>query len=213
MQIRIRVQRLAAASLLVVLLGGVFVPQAQAQEAQVGESAPSFTLTAADGDTHSLSDFDGKYVVLEWLNFGCPFVQKHYGSGHMQALQKKYTEEGVVWLSIVSSAEGKQGYYPPEEMVEQKNKHNGSMTAILMDSSGEIGRTYGAQVTPHMYVINPEGTLVYKGGIDNRPTTDEADIEGATNYVELALDQAMSGQEVETKTAQPYGCTVKYASN
>jgi len=185
---------------------------ALAQEAQVGEAAPEFTLQAADGETHSLSDFDGKYVVLEWLNFGCPFVQKHYESGNMQQLQETYTEKDVVWLSIVSSAEGKQGYYPPEEMVVQKEKHNGNMTAILMDPSGEVGQSYGAQVTPHMYVINPEGQLVYKGGIDDKPTTDTADIEGATNYVVMALEQAMSGEEVEVKTAKPYGCTVKYAA-
>lgn len=183
-----------------------------AQEAQVGQSAPEFTLQAADGETHSLSDFEGKYVVLEWLNFGCPFVQKHYESGNMQQLQETYTEKDVVWLSIVSSAEGKQGYYPPAEMVAQKEKHNGNMTAILMDSSGDVGQAYGAQVTPHMYLINPEGQLVYKGGIDDKPTTDTADIEGATNYVVMALEQAMSGEEVEVKTAEPYGCTVKYAA-
>ena len=206
-------RRIALASIVCLLGLAVAAPMAAAQsQATVGEQAPIFTLTAADGETHSLSDFEGKYVVLEWLNFGCPFVQKHYGSGNMQSLQEEYTEKGVVWLSIVSSAEGKQGYYPPKEMVEQKQKHNGNMTAILMDTSGEVGRKYGAQVTPHMYVINPEGQLVYKGGIDDKPTTDEADIEGATNYVRMALDQAMNGEEVEVKTAQPYGCTVKYAA-
>jgi len=131
----------------------------------------------------------------------------------MQSLQKNYREKGVTWLSIVSSAEGKQGYYPPKEMVEQKKKHDGNMTAILMDTSGDVGRTYGATVTPHMYVINPEGTLIYKGGIDDKPTTDVADVEGAENYVRAALNQAMNGEEVDVKRAQPYGCTVKYASN
>lgn len=204
----------ALATLLVGLLAAGFPPPAAAQsDAQVGEPAPDFTLQAADGETHSLSDFEGQYVVLEWLNFGCPFVGKHYGSGNMQSLQETYTDKGVAWLSIVSSAEGRQGYYPPEEMVQQKEAHNGEMTAILMDTAGEVGRTYGATVTPHMYVINPEGTLIYKGGIDDRPTTDEADVEGATNYVRMALDQAMNGDEVQVKTAQPYGCTVKYASN
>jgi peroxiredoxin len=196
----------------VLLLIGLVPMTAQAQDAQVNEQAPDFTLKAADGETHSLSDFDGKYVVLEWLNYGCPFVQKHYESGNMQSLQETYTDKGVVWLSIVSSAEGKQGYYPPAEMVKQKEKHNGEMTAILMDPSGEVGRTYGAQVTPHMYVINPEGELIYKGGIDDKPTTDVADIEGATNYVKMALDQAMSGEDVKVQTAKPYGCTVKYAA-
>ena len=185
---------------------------AQTDQANIGEPAPDFTLEAADGETHSLSDFEGKYVVLEWLNFECPFVGKHYGSGNMQALQEKYTDEGVVWLSIVSSAPGKQGYYPPKEMIEQKKKHNGSMTAILMDPDGEIGKTYGATVTPHMYVINPDGELVYRGGIDDKPTTDEADIEGATNYVDRALTAVMNGEEVSPKQAKPYGCTIKYAS-
>jgi len=199
-------------SVFAVLLIGLAPSDVLAQEATVNQQAPNFTLTAADGETHSLSDFEGKYVVLEWLNYGCPFVQKHYESGNMQQLQKSYTEKDVVWLSIVSSAEGKQGYYPPNEMLEQKKKHDGEMTAILMDTSGEVGRAYGAQVTPHMYVISPEGQLIYKGGIDDKPTTDTADIEGATNYVQLALDQAMSGEEVKVQTARPYGCTVKYAA-
>jgi peroxiredoxin len=189
-------------------------PAASAQsQATVGDSAPNFTLPDTEGEEHTLADYEGKYVVLEWLNFGCPFVGKHYGSGNMQRLQETYTDEGVVWLSIVSSAEGRQGYYPPAEMKAQKKKHNGNMTAILLDPSGTVGKTYGAKVTPHMYVINPDGELIYKGGIDDRPTTDEADIEGATNYVRNALNQAMNGEEVSPKTAQPYGCTVKYASD
>ena len=194
------------------LLAGAPAASAQSQ-ATVGESAPGFTLPDTQGQKHSLSDYKGKYVVLEWLNFGCPFVGKHYGSGNMQSLQATYREKGVVWLSIVSSAEGKQGYYPPAEMQEQKEKHNGNMNAILMDPSGEVGKKYGAKVTPHMYIINPEGELIYKGGIDDKPTTDEADIEGAKNYVRNALNQAMNGEEVDPKTAKPYGCTVKYASN
>ena len=207
--------RIACTTLIVALLTAVaFAPAslAQTDQAEVGEPAPDFILKDADGETHSLSDFEGQYVVLEWLNFECPFVGKHYGSGNMQKLQNTYTDKGVVWLSIVSSAKGKQGYYPPEEMKAQKRKHNGNMTAILMDASGEIGKTYGATVTPHMYVINPEGELVYRGGIDDKPTTDEADIEGATNYVIGALEAAMNGEEVRPKRAEPYGCTIKYAS-
>jgi peroxiredoxin len=199
---------------LALLTSVVSLPAAVAQtdQAEIGAQAPGFTLNAADGDKHSLADFEGKYVVLEWLNFGCPFVGKHYGSGHMQELQKTYTDKGVVWLSIVSSAPGKQGYYPPKEMVKQKEKHNGNMTAILLDPEGTVGKTYGATVTPHMYIINPDGELIYRGGIDNRPTTDEADIKGATNYVEKALTAAMNGEEVSPKRAKPYGCTIKYAS-
>ncbi len=202
--------RLIAGLLSVVLLI-LAAPTASAQ-VPVGEAAPDFTLPDTDGETHRLSDYEGKYVVLEWLNFGCPFVGKHYGSGNMQQLQKTFTEKGVVWLSIVSSAEGKQGYYPPKEMKAQKKKHNGRMSAILMDPEGEVGRSYGAKVTPHMYVINPKGTLIYKGGIDDKPTTDEADVEGAKNFVHNALTQALNGNDVDPKTAPPYGCTVKYAS-
>jgi len=207
--------RSTCATLVLTLLAAVaFAPAALAQtdQAEVGEPAPDFTLTDTDGESRSLSDFEGQYVVLEWLNFECPFVGKHYGSGNMQQLQETYTEEGVAWLSIVSSAEGRQGYYPPEEMKGQKEKHNGDMTAILMDTSGEIGKTYGATVTPHMYIINPDGELVYRGGIDDKPTTDEADIEGATNYVDNALTAALNGEEVRPKQAKPYGCTIKYAS-
>ncbi len=178
---------------------------------EVGAPAPDFTLTGTDGQQYTLSDLEGRYVVLEWLNFGCPYVGKHYDSGNMPRLQEQYTEQGVVWLSVVSSAPGTQGYYPPEEMNRQNEQHGGRQTAILMDPTGEVGLLYGAKTTPHMYVIDPEGTLRYKGGIDDRPTTDVADIEGATNYVVAALEAAMNGEEVEVKVASPYGCSVKYA--
>ena len=206
------ISRRVFATALSVCVAVLLATPASAQEAQIGEPAPTFSLQSASGETVNLSDFEGQYVVLEWLNFGCPFVGKHYDSGNMQSLQETYREKGVAWLSIVSSAKGEQGYYPPEQMVEQKKKHNGEMTAILLDSSGEVGRTYGATVTPHMYVINPEGNLIYKGGIDDRPTTDVEDVDGATNYVRAALNQAMNGEEVAVKRAQPYGCSVKYAS-
>lgn len=181
-------------------------------EAKVGEQAPDFTLQGTDGESYTLSDFEGQYVVLEWLNFECPYVGKHYGSGNMQRLQEKYTDKDVTWFSVVSSAPGKQGHHPPEKMNAKNEEYGGQQTAILMDESGEVGRTYGARTTPHMYVINPEGELIYKGGIDDKPTTDEADIETATNFVSAALDAAMNGEEVETKTAPPYGCSVKYAA-
>lgn len=191
----------------------VFAAPALAQDGPViGGEAPGFTLPAADGGTYTLADHRGQWVVLEWLNYDCPYVMKHYGSGNIPGQQAKWRERGVTWLAIVSSAPGKQGYYPPEEMVQQKKKHNGNMTAILMDPSGNVGKTYGATVTPHMYVINPDGELLYRGGIDDKPTTDQADIEGATNYVRGALNAAMNGEEVSPKRAEPYGCTVKYAS-
>lgn len=208
-----RIHSVLVIALVVAFFGlGVGGPRAARAQPTVGEPAPAFTLPDTDGEQHRLSDYEGKYVVLEWLNFECPFVGKHYGTGNMQQLQKTFTKKDVVWLSIVSSAKGKQGYYPPAEMKAQKKKHDAHMSAILMDPSGEVGRTYEATVTPHMYVINPEGTLIYKGGIDDKPTTDEADVKGATNYVKNALTQAMNGQEVRPKTAPPYGCTIKYAS-
>lgn len=210
-------------STLVTLMGGLFLalaaPLASAQsQATVGETAPDFTLTDLDGTEHSLSDYEGSYVVLEWLNFQCPYVAQHYGSGHMPELQKTYTDEEVVWLSIVSSAEGKQGYHPPEQMKEQKEENNGQMSAILMDTSGEVGQMYGAQTTPHMYIISPEGELLYKGGIDDWATADTGNpvpsetyiTEEATNYVENTFSQVRNGEEVSPKTAQPYGCSVKY---
>ena len=191
-------------------------PDAKASEAaappEVGKPAPDFTLQGTDGQTYTLSDLRGQYVVLEWLNFGCPYVGKYYDSGAMQGLQEKYTQQGVKWFSVVSSAPGKQGYHPPKEMNAKNAEYGGNQTAILMDPEGDVGRTYGARTTPHMYVINPEGTLIYKGGIDDKPTTDQADLEGATNYVVNALEASMNGNEVKTKKAPPYGCSVKYAA-
>lgn len=178
---------------------------------EVNAPAPDFTLTDTNGNEHSLSDFEGQYVVLEWLNFDCPFVGKFYGSGEMPRLQQTYREEGVVWLSIVSSAPGKQGHFPPDEMNARNAEEGGQQDAILMDPEGTVGQMYGAQTTPHMYVINPEGTLIYKGGIDSIPSTDVDDIDDATNYVVEALDSAMNGEEIATQTAPPYGCSVKYA--
>lgn len=179
---------------------------------EIGAQAPGFTLIDTNGNEHSLADFEGQYVVLEWLNFGCPFVGKHYNSGNMQSLQETYTDQDVVWLSVVSSAPGKQGHYPPDEMNAQVEQRNGKQTAVLMDESGDVGQLYGAVTTPHMYVINPEGNLIYKGGIDDKPSASPASLEGATNYVAAALDAAMAGEEVEVSVARPYGCDVKYAN-
>lgn len=181
-----------------------------ASDAKVGEAAPGFTLTDSNGNEHSLFDFKGKYVVLEWVNYDCPFVKKHYNSGNMQKLQKEYTEKGVVWLSINSSAEGKQGNYSNEEINERSKEHGANFTAYLIDASGEVGKMYGAKTTPHMYIINPEGTLIYAGGIDDTPSTDVDDIETANNYVSAALDAAVNGKDVEVKVSKPYGCSVKY---
>ncbi len=181
-----------------------------ASDAKVGESAPGFTLVDSNGNEHSLSDFEGKYVVLEWINYDCPFVKKHYNSGNMQSLQKKYTEKDVVWLAVCSSVPGKQGNFSNEVINERSSEHGANFTAYLIDDTGSVGKSYGAKTTPHMYVINPEGTLIYAGGIDDKASTDVDDIETATNYVSAALDAAMNGEEVEVKVSQPYGCSVKY---
>ena len=178
--------------------------------ASVYESAPNFTLTDSNGKQHSLSDFKGKWVVLEWVNFRCPFVGKHYNSGNMPALQKKYTEKGVVWLSICSSSPGKEGYFESDELKTEIKEHDSHATAYLIDADGTVGKTYQAKTTPHMYIINPEGVLVYAGGIDNIASTDKDDIAKATNYVKEVLDAGMSGKEIAVKASRPYGCSVKY---
>lgn len=178
--------------------------------ASVGKPAPDFTLPDSNGKSHSLSQHKGKFVVLEWINFDCPFVKKHYGSGNMQKLQDKYTKKGVVWLSVNSSAEGRQGNYPPAKINELLKQQNGHATAYLIDKDGKVGHAYGATSTPHMFVVNPQGVLVYAGAIDDKNTADEADIGAAKNYVAAALDEAMAGKPVTTAQTQAYGCSVKY---
>ena len=177
---------------------------------QVGQPAPEFTLTDSNGQSHKLSDFKGKFVVLEWLNHGCPFVVKHYESGNMQNLQKEYTGKDVVWLSIVSSAPGKQGHMSPEETNKAKAEKGSTATAVLLDEDGTVGKLYDAKVTPELYVINPAGVLVYAGAIDDKKSTDPADVAGAKNYVKQALDEAMAGKPVSEPSTTAYGCSVKY---
>lgn len=177
---------------------------------KIGYAAPDFTGTDSNGNEISLSDFKGKNVVLEWTNHGCPFVVKHYGSGNMQKLQKKYTREGVIWLSIVSSAKGKQGNTTPTQantlMIEQGSKP----TVRILDPSGEIGKLYGARTTPHMFVIDKKGILAYMGAIDDDPSHKPEGIKGATNYVAAALESLAKDEEVEVAATKPYGCSVKY---
>lgn len=180
------------------------------QETPVGSPAPAFTLTDTKGKQHTLADFKGRYVVLEWVNLGCPFVKKHYESGNMQQTQKKAVEKGVVWLSVCSSAKWKQGHMSPSDWNEEIADRKMSSTAVLIDESGEVGRAYGAKTTPHMYVVNPEGILIYKGAIDDKPTTNKDTIPGARNYVLAALDESMAGKPVSTASTPPYGCSVKY---
>jgi AhpC/TSA family protein len=189
--------------------GFLFAPPARAA-AVVGQPAPAFSATDTKGATHALSDYAGKVVVLEWVNFECPFVGKHYGSGHMQKLQKDYTAKGVVWLSINSSATGQQGYYSPDKVNALMQQKSAAPSAYLLDTSGTIGRAYGAKTTPHMFIVNAKGTLVYAGGIDDTPSTDQADIATAKNYVQAALDEVLAGKPVTTASTQSYGCSVKY---
>jgi|YelNatPaOPRAMG01_1025707.scaffolds.fasta_scaffold86902_2 hypothetical protein len=179
-------------------------------EVKVGEKAPDFTGIDANGKSHTLSDYQGKIVVLEWLNHECPFVQKHYNSGHMQKLQKDYTSKGIIWFSVISSAPGKQGYCTPEQALALTKEKEAAPTAVLLDPEGKIGRLYEAKVTPHMFIIDQKGILVYNGAIDNIRSTNLEDIPKATNYVEQALEEILAGKEVSVKTSQPYGCTVKY---
>lgn len=178
---------------------------------RVGEAAPDFAGTDTNGRVHHLSEYRGKFVVLEWQNRGCPYVRKHYESGNMQRLQKKWTARGVIWLTIISSAPGKQGYMTAEEANDYFRQMKAAQTAVLLDPKGTIGHLYDAKTTPDMYVINPKGTLVYEGAIDNRPTPNPASLNGATNYLDLALSEAMAGKPVTTPTSRPYGCSVKYA--
>jgi len=175
-----------------------------------GEAAPEFTLTDSQGTSHKLSDFRGKLVVLEWLNHECPFVKKHYSGGDMQKLQKEYTAKGVVWLSIISSAPGKQGHRTgPQADVDTKDK-NAAPTAVLLDPAGEVGQKYGAKTTPEMFVVNQEGKVIYAGAIDSIKSADSADIAKAENHVRQALDAALAGKPVPTPKTTPYGCSVKY---
>jgi hypothetical protein len=183
-----------------------------ARAARVGEPAPAFTATDTNGQVHKLSDYHGKFVVLEWTNRGCPYTQKHYNSGNMQRLQHEWTSKGVIWLTIISSAPGKQGYMTASQENNYVKQENASPTAVLLDPMGAVGHLYDAKTTPHMFIINPQGMLVYNGAIDDRPTTDLADVNGAKNYVSLALEEAMSGKEVSIPTSRPYGCSVKFAN-
>ena len=197
--------------LLVVLLLSAASPLIWATK--VGEAAPEFTATASSGKSVLLSDYRGKYVVLEWHNNGCPYVGKQYNSGNMQKLEKQWTVRGVVWFTIESSAPGKQGYVTASQENDYLTKVQAAPTAALLDPTGSIGHLYDAKTSPHMFVIDPHGTLIYDGAIDDKPTTDLNDVAGATNYVSLALEQAMAGKPVATPVTRPYGCSVKYADS
>jgi len=178
--------------------------------AAVGQPAPPFTATATSGGNVSLADHRGKIVVLEWTNHECPYVRKHYETGNMQALQKEAKGKDVVWLTVISSAPGEQGHVTAAQAEELTRTRQAAPTAVLLDPRGTVGRRYDAKVTPHMYVIDPKGMLMYAGAIDDRPTTRRADVQTAQNYVRVALEAVMAGQPVKTPVTRAYGCTVKY---
>ena len=176
----------------------------------VGSAAPSFSATDSNGKTISLADYKGKYVVLEWFNPECPFVKKHYGSGNMQKLQENFTSKGVTWLTIDSNAAGKEGNLKPDEANKKIADWKAHSTAFLLDSDGKVGKAYGAKNTPHMFVINPEGKIIYEGAIDSKASPNPDDIPSSTNSVKVALDEARAGKQVSTPSSRPYGCSVKY---
>jgi peroxiredoxin len=197
----------AAVALLAIAAGSSALAQAA-----VGQPAPAFELADTAGKTVKLADFKGRFVVLEWTNPGCPFVVKHYGSQNMQSLQKEAAAQKVVWLSISSTAPGHGDYLAPVALATQYKDWGAAPAAMLMDDSGKVGRAYGARTTPHMYVIDPQGVLVYAGGIDDKRSTNPADVKTAKNFVRAALTDALAGKPVATPSAAPYGCSVKYAA-
>jgi peroxiredoxin len=179
----------------------------------VGTAAPDFSLPDANGKTHSLSEYKGKYVVLEWFNPECPFVKKHYGTSNMQNLQKQNTDKGVVWLTIDSNAPGTEGSITAEQAQKVSASWKTHPTALLLDPEGKAGRAYGAKNTPNMVIISPEGKIAYEGAIDSKASPNPADIPSSTNYVKAALDESLAGKPITTPQTKPYGCSVKYKSS
>lgn len=182
-----------------------------AQAARVGDQAPGFTGNDSNGKTETLSQFAGKYVVLEWHNHDCPYTRKHYESGNMQSLQKGWTAKGVVWLTIISSAPGEQGYVTSAQENAYMRKMGARPTAAILDPKGTIGHLYDAKTTPEIYVVSPNGKLIYEGAIDDHPTPDVSDVKISKNYLSAALTDAMEGRSVTITYTRPYGCSVKYA--
>lgn len=194
---------------ILILLAAAAIARA---DVKVGQPAPDFTLPDCSGKSVSLSDFKGKTVVLEWVNHGCPFVVKHYGSGNMQKLQADAVAKGAVWLSICSSAPGLQGHMSAADAGKKCEEVKSAATAYLIDESGSVGKQYGAKRTPEMYVVNSEGILVYHGAIDDKPSTDPGDIAGSKNLVAAALEETLAGKPVTTPQTEAYGCSVKYGN-
>ncbi len=199
----------------VLLAGGAaaLMPAGAWASPDLGKPAPLFTGTDSDGKVWSLADLKGKVVVLETTNHQCPYVAKHYRAANMQAQQREATARGVIWLTVAASAPGEQGYVEAAQANDLTKSRNAAPTAVILDPQSKIARAYGATVTPHMYIIDAAGKLVYKGGIDSIPSADTADIPKATQYVRVALDEVLSGKQVAQASTRPYGCTLKYGNN
>jgi peroxiredoxin len=191
--------------------GAILAARSAPAAAVVGQPAPAFNLADSNGKAHALTDFKGKVVVLEWWNHECPFVGKHYGSGNMQKLQKEWSAKDVVWLTVSSSAAGQQGHVDGAKANALVKEKGAAPTAVLLDHDGRTGRAFGAKTTPHMFVVDGTGTLVYAGGVDDKASTDPADIAAARNHLAAALAEVTAGKPVTTATTPPYGCGVKYA--
>ena len=196
----------------VVGLAAALAPCRAAAQVAVGSQAPEFTATDSHGQTHNLSQYHGKYVVVEWHNRDCPYTRKHYVSGNMEELQKQWTAKGVVWFTVISSAPGQQGYVTDADENAYLEKMHAVPTAVLMDPEGKLGHLFDAKTTPEMYVIDPQGKLIYEGAIDDRPTPDVSDIKSADNFLNDALNSAMAGKQLANPATRPYGCSVKYAN-
>jgi hypothetical protein len=190
---------------------GAMICSATAWAAEPGDAAPAFTVKNVKGEEVSLAKQKGKVVVLEWVNYECPFVKKHYGSGNIPKLQEKYTGKDVVWITVNSAAEGQQGYLPADELAARSAKEGNKASQIVLDTDGTVGKAYGAKTTPQLVVIDKEGKIAYNGAIDSKATTEAADIASADSYISAALDSVLAGKTVDKAKTQPYGCGVKYA--
>ena len=198
------IKRIAASGLM------LFLSVQASAGVEVGKMAPDFTAVGSDGKSYTLSELRGQRVILEWTNADCPYVRKHYGAGNMQALQKDAADNDFLWLSVISSAPGKQGHVSADDANALSESREATPATVLLDESGKVGKLYGARTTPHMYIVDEKGTLVYAGGIDDKPTANPDDIDGATNYVRQAMDEMLADKSVSVATSRPYGCSVKY---
>jgi peroxiredoxin len=198
---------------MLVAAAAALLSTAAAAAATVGQPAPTFTVQDTSGKTVSLADFKGKTVVLEWVNPGCPYVQKHYSSANMQGTQKDAAAKGVVWLAVNSTTTEHSDYKAPAAMAQWMQQQKAAANATLMDADGQVGRAYGARTTPHMYIVDAKGTLVYAGAIDNKPSANPADVTTATNHVKVALGELQAGRAISVPSTRPYGCSVKYPAS